>query len=843
MNTDAANPTHDLLIEAEMKESYLTYALSVLVDRALPDLRDGLKPVHRRILQSMRDLNLTAGAKYQKSAKIVGHCLGNYHPHGDTSVYDAMVRMAQDFSLRYELVDGQGNFGSIDGDSAAAYRYTEARMSKLAAEMLEDIQCDTVDHRPNFDGQREEPTVLPAKLPNLLVNGSSGIAVGMATNIPPHNLKEVCSGIIHLLENPDCTVADLMRFITAPDFPTGATICGTAGIREAYETGRGRVVMRAKVHQEQIEGRDALVITQIPYGIKSETVRQSIVDAANDERVKGLHNVYGGAQGDGIRLVIELKKGEDPDLVLNQLWEHTNLQYNFAINAVALDHGRPRTASLKRMCQAYIEHRQDVIVRRTRFLLARDEARLHIVDGLLKAIDVIDQIITLIRAAPSTDVAKAQLVERFAFSDRQAQAILDMQLRRLTGLERDKLQDEHNALTAAITDYKDILARDVRQFAIIKADLVELIEKYGDERRTEVVGAAGDFNMEDLIEDAPCVVMMTASGYIKRVSVDTFRVQKRGGKGVTGSSLKDDDDFVSQMFTATNHQYLLCFTSRGQLHWLKVYDLPEAVRTARGKHLANVLALAEGERITAVIPVREFRDDQFLLMVTAQGQVKKTALAAYGNPRAGGIKGIKLAEGDVLVEVVITSGRDEILVASDDGKACRFKEADCRPTGRDTGGVGGIDLNPDAKVVSLVRLDPGTEVLTICARGYGKRTPFDEYRLTSRGGKGVINIDTSERNGSVLASLAVRPGEELMLMSRQGQVLRISVDGIRSVGRAAQGVRVVDLDDGDLLTGVARCPVVSDDSGERKALDETGTPPSEPLSSSDPLPPGETPSV
>ena len=817
MTTDQTMGNRDLLIEEEMKESYLTYAMSVLVDRALPDVRDGLKPVHRRILQSMRDLNLTAAAKYQKSAKIVGHALGNYHPHGDTSVYDAMVRMAQEFSLRYMLVDGQGNFGSIDGDSAAAYRYTEARMDRLAAEMLEDIQFDTVDHRDNFDGQRQEPTVLPAKLPNLLVNGSSGIAVGMATNIPPHNLTEVCQAIIHVIDHPACTVTDLMKFIRGPDFPTGAFICGTAGIREAYETGRGRVVMRARYQKDQIDGRDALIFSQIPYGIKLATIKESIQNAVEDERIKGLYQVNADVVGDGVRLAIQLKKGEDPDLILNQLWEHTNLQYNFAINMIALDGGRPRTMTLKRMCQAYVEHRKDVIVRRTRFWLARDEARLHIIVGLLKAIDIIDEIIALIRSAESSDAAKRGLVENFGFSEVQAQAILDMQLRRLTGLERDKLQAEHDELLAAITDYKDILARDERQYAIIKADLAHLMEKYGDSRRTEIIAAAGDFNMEDLIEDDPCVVTITKSGYVKRLSVDTFRIQRRGGKGVSGGSLKDDEDFVSQMFTATNHQYLLNFTNHGKVYWLKVYDIPEGARTSRGKHLANVLSLAQGEHITAVIPVREFREDQFLLMATMQGQVKKTALSAYGNPRAGGIKGIKLGDGDELVEVVITHGSDEVLIASDDGQACRFNESDCRPMGRDTGGVIGIELASGAKVVSLIRLEPGSEVLTICQRGFGKRTPFEDYRLTRRGGKGVINIETSERNGPVVASLTVKPGEELMLMTRTGTMVRTRVDEIRTTGRAAQGVTIIDIDAGDAVTGVARCPMTADDGGDAPA--------------------------
>jgi len=811
MTIDKTSGNRDLLIEEEMKESYLTYAMSVLVDRALPDVRDGLKPVHRRILQSMRDLNLTATAKYQKSAQIVGYALGNYHPHGDSSVYDAMVRMAQEFSLRYMLVDGQGNFGSIDGDSAAAYRYTEARMSRITGEMIEDIQFNTVDHRPNYNGLLDEPTVLPAKIPNLLVNGSSGIAVGMATNIPSHNLTEVCQAIIHLVDHPACTVSDLMKFIRAPDFPTGAVICGTAGIREAYETGRGRVVMRAKYHQEQIEGRDALIFTEIPYGIKLGTIKESIQSAALDERIKGMYQVNADVIGDGVRLAIQLKKGEDPDVILNQLWEHTNLQYNFAINMIALDGGRPRTLNLKRMCQAYVEHRIDVIIRRTRFWLARDEARLHIIVGLLKAIDIIDEIISLIRSSPSGDVAKRGLIEQLGFSDLQAQAILDMQLRRLTGLERDKLQKEHDELLAAINDYKDILARDERKNAIVKADLAMLIEKYGDDRRSQIVAAAGDFNMEDLIEDDPCVVTITKSGYVKRLSVDTFRIQRRGGKGVSGGSLKDDEDFVSQMFTATNHQYLLNFTNHGKVYWLKVYDIPEGARTSRGKHLANVLSLAKDEHITAVIPVREFREDQFLLMATMQGQVKKTALAAYGNPRAGGIKGIKIGDGDELVDVIITHGNDEVLIASNDGQACRFNESDCRPTGRDTGGVIGIELTPGAKVVSLIRLEAGSEVLTICERGFGKRTPFEDYRLTRRGGKGVINIETSDRNGPVVASLAVKPGEELMLMTRTGTMVRTRIDEIRTTGRAAQGVTIINIDAGDAVTGVARCPMTAED--------------------------------
>ena len=804
--SDGSGTVGEIHIHDEMKESYLAYAMSVLVDRALPDIRDGLKPVHRRILQTLRDLNLTPGKKFLKCAKIVGDCLGNYHPHGDGAVYDAMVRMAQDFSLRYPLVDGQGNFGSIDGDPAAAYRYTEARMAGPAIDLLADIEYETVDTRPNFDGRMHEPCVLPSAMPNLLVNGSSGIAVGMATNIPPHNLGEVCQAIRHVIDHADCTVADLMQFIHGPDFPTGAVMCGNMGARQAYETGNGRLVVRSKITREVIDGKDALVVTEIPYGIKLGTVYESIQTAHTEEKIPGLQGMFGGVVGDGIRLVLTIKKGEDPDIVLNQLWEHTNLQYHFAINLIALDGGRPRTVGLKRMINAWLEHRQDVIIRRTRFLLARDEARLHIVDGLLAAIDVIDAIIALIRAADTSEQAKQQLISQLHFSDRQAQAILDMQLRRLTGLERGKLTAERDGLLAAIADYRDILARVERRNAMIKDDLIRLEKTYGDPRRTVIGDPVGDFDMEDLIDDEPCIVTITTSGYIKRMAVGTFRVQRRGGKGVTGGQLKDESDEVAKVFSATNHQYLLVFTSLGRCHWLKVWQVPEASRTSRGKHLANVLALDPGESVTEIIPVREFSEDRFLLMATRQGQIKKTELSAYGNPRNGGIKAIKIAEGDDLVDVVITNGTDEVLLATDDGQACRFSETDVRATGRDTGGVGGVDLTAGASVVSLVRLVAGAEVLTVCRKGFGKRTPWEEYRLIRRGGKGVINIDTSERNGPVVASLLVAPGDQIMVTTRKGQIVRMPVDGIRSTGRAASGVTIIDLDDGDEVGAVALCP-------------------------------------
>lgn len=795
----------ELNLEEELKESYLTYAMSVLVDRALPDLRDGLKPVHRRILQAMRDLNLSPGRRFLKSAKIVGETMGNYHPHGDSAIYDAMARMAQDFSLRYRLVEGQGNFGSIDGDPPAAQRYTEARMTAFGAAMLEDIEYDTVDHRPNYDGRLEEPTVLPGKLPCLLVNGSSGIAVGMATNIPSHNLREVCAAIIHLIDHPECHVHDLMQHIKGPDFPTGAIICGTSGIRDAYETGHGRVVMRAKVGREVIEGRDALIVTEIPYGVKLGTITESIVEADKEERVKGLAKMYGGVVGDGIRLVIELKKNEDPDLVLNQLWQHTYLQATFGVNMVALDGGRPRTVHLKRMCQAYVEHRIEVIVRRTRFLLARDEARLHILAGLLKAIDFIDAIVALIRAAASVDEARTSLMERFQFSQVQAQAILDMPLRRLVGLERDKLEAEANELRVAITDYQDILARPERRFAIIKADLTELSEKWGDARRTEITSAAGDFAMEDLIEDTPVILTMSRGGYLKRMPVDTFRVQRRGGKGVSGGQLKDDDT-VARIISATNHEHLLVFTNLGRLYWLRVWDIPESDRTARGKHLNNLLQLEEGEKIAALHTTKAFAEGRFLFFATRQGTVKKTDLPAYGNIRNGGIKAVKLSEGDELLDVCETDGTFDIMLTSSDGSATRFSEDDVRDTGRDTGGVYGMDVEAPATVVSLLHPVPGCDILSVCVNGYGKRTPESEYRRIGRGGKGVTSINTGERNGNLVASLSVTPGDDILIMTKLGQVIRTQVDQIRVVGRAGAGVTIIDLDPGDTVLAVELLP-------------------------------------
>jgi DNA gyrase subunit A len=820
----------DLLIEEEMKESYLTYAMSVLVDRALPDIRDGLKPVHRRILFSMRDLNLNPGAKYQKSAKIVGQCIGNYHPHGDTAVYDAMVRMAQDFSLRYMLVDGQGNFGSIDGDAAAAYRYTEAKMAPAAGEMLEDIQYDTVDMKPNFDQQNDEPVVLPAKLPNLLINGSSGIAVGMATNIPPHNLGEVCQAAIHVIDNPACTVSDLMEFVRAPDFPTGGYICGTGGIRTAYETGRGRCIMRAKITTEELRGGQmALVVTEIPYGVKTTTIKESIVKAVNDENVKGLSEVRGGAVANGLRLELLMKRGEDPDVILNQLWKHTSLQSTFGLNMIALDGGRPRTVGLKRMLQAFIEHRKEVIVRRTRFLLARDEARLHIVLGLLKAIDIIDQIIALIRSSSTTDEARQGLIERWDFSERQANAILEMQLRRLTGLEREKLDNERQELEARIADYRDILAREERQFRIIKDDLQYLCDKFGDPRRTEITAAAGDLAMEDLIEDEECVVTITKSGYIKRLPSDTYRTQRRGGKGISGGKLKDDEDYVKTMFLATTHDWLLFFTNFGKVYWLKVYELPQMSRTSRGRALPNVISLEQGETLETCFAVREFPDDRYLFFATAKGQVKKTVLSAYGNVRQGGIKAIKLADEDRLISVLITGGDNEVILATRNGQAIRFNEGDCRPMGRDTAGVTGINLGDGDQVVAAILREPDTEVLSVCENGNGKRTGWDEYRKTKRGGKGVININT-ERNGPLVACLAVLADDEIICNTRGGMVVRTSAEHIRVTGRAASGVRVVNIADGDALIAVARCDREDDEEGG-EAEGGDGTAPDAPTDS------------
>ncbi|MDR3077477.1 MAG: DNA gyrase subunit A [Planctomycetota bacterium] len=821
--TAQASGVKPMAIEDELKNSYLTYSMSVIVSRALPDARDGMKPVQRRILYAMNDLNLTAGSKHRKCAKVVGDCMGNYHPHGDASIYDALVRLAQEFSVRYLLVDPQGNFGSIDGYPAAAQRYTECRMSRLSAEMLEDLDKDTVDFIPNYDDTSEEPLVLPAKAPLLLLNGATGIAVGMATSIPPHNLKEVCKGMIALLDNPDIQVKELIRHISGPDFPTGGMICGRDGIHQAYQTGRGQVTMRARCHTETAKnGRQSIVVTEIPYQVNLGTMVEKIAEVIKEGKIDGISNIHDYSNKDGIRVVIELKQDEDSNVILNQLYKLTPLQSNFSINTIALVKGKPETMSLKQMLECHRDHRFEVIRRRTVFLLRRAEARAHILEGLLKALDNIDRVIDTIRSSPDIPSARSALMSGFDLTELQASAILEMRLSRLTGLQRKELQDEHADLVRKIADYRAILADRELVTAIIREDCRELMDKYGDDRRTEIVAAAEDISLEDMIAEEEMAVVVSHDGYIKRMALDVYRKQGRGGKGVTGSGLKDGD-FIEHLFVGVTHDYILFFTTKGQVHWLKVYDVPEMGRAAKGRAIANVLSLDAGEKVSAMIPVRTFDDGHYLVMATRQGVVKKTVLSAFQHPKKGGIRAVSIADGDELIGVVMTGGADELMLASRNGLACRFKEEDVRAMGRDAAGVNGMSLQDDDVCIGLMVVSPNCTVLTLSELGLGKRSDFADYRLTRRGAKGVINMNVTEKTGSVVVCMTVQEEDEVMLITSRSMVVRTPVNGIRVIGRATQGVKVIRLKEDDSLVAVARLvaggehedgePMESDDSG------------------------------
>ncbi|MDR1520493.1 MAG: DNA gyrase subunit A [Planctomycetota bacterium] len=802
-NTQTAG-VKPLPIEDELKNSYLTYSMSVIVSRALPDARDGLKPVQRRILYSMSDLNLTAGAKYRKCAKVVGDCMGNYHPHGDASIYDALVRLAQDFSVRYPLVDPQGNFGSIDGYPAAAQRYTECRMAKIAAEMLADLDKDTVDFVPNYDDSSQEPQVMPAKAPMLLLNGATGIAVGMATSIPPHNLAEICKGLIALLDDPGIQIRDLIRHIPGPDFPTGSLICGREGIHKAYHTGRGQVTVRARCHTETAKnGRQSIVVTEIPYQVNLATLVEKIAEVVKDGRIDGIANIHDYSNKDGIRIVVELKAGEDSDIVLNQLYKLTPLQSNFSINNIALVKGRPETLNLKQMLECHRDHRFEVIRRRTVYLLKRAEARAHILEGLLKALDDIDKVIGVIRGSPDVPAARSALIASFALSEVQAGAILEMRLSRLTGLQRRELENEYAELVGKIADYRAILADRGLVTAIIREDCLELIEKYGDGRRSEIVAAAEDISLEDMIAEEEMVVVVSHDGYLKRMALDAYRKQGRGGKGVAGSNLKDGD-FIERLFVGATHDYILFFTTRGQVHWLKVYDVPEMGRAAKGRSIANVLSLAAEEKVSAMIPVRTFDDDHFLVMATRQGVIKKTVLSAFQHPKKGGIRAVNIGDGDELIGVVMTGGTDELMLASRNGLACHFKEEDVRSMGRGAAGVNGMSLQDDDVCISLLALAPNCSVLTLSASGFGKRSDFADYRLTRRGARGVINMNVTDKTGPVVACMTVREDDDVMLITSKGMVVRIPVNSIRVIGRNTQGVKAIRLKDDDALVAVAR---------------------------------------
>jgi DNA gyrase subunit A len=812
-------PTQRLVpvtIEDEMKSSYIDYSMSVIVSRALPDARDGLKPVHRRIMVAMNDLSLYHDRPYRKSAKITGDVTGNYHPHGTVAVYDTMVRMVQPFSLRYPLVDGQGNFGSIDGDAAAAERYTEARLSSIAEEMLRDIEKETVDFRPNYDETRTEPVVLPSAFPNLMVNGSSGIAVGMATNIPPHNLGETVDALIHLIDDPDCGIDALMDYVQGPDFPTAGIILGRQGIRDTYTQGHGLIFVRARATVEELRGgRDAIIVTEIPYMVNKSALVERIASLVKDGEVAGISDIRDESDRDGLRVVIELKRDAQPRVVLNQLYKHTAMQTTFGANMLALVGNRPKVLNLKEMLQVFVDHRIVVVEARTRYDLAEAEKRAHILEGYRIALDNIDAVIALIKASADTEAARTGLMATFGLTEIQANAILDMRLQRLTGLERQKIEDEYAEVMKRIEYYKSVLAHRSLVMGIIKDELVAMREKFADKRRTEISIAeeVGGFDIEDLIPDEDVVITISHLGYIKRVPMASYRSQHRGGKGLTGAATKDDD-WVEHLFVASTHSYILLFTNRGRCHWLKVHEIPQAARAARGRSILNLVQISRDERITAYVPVREFDETSYLMLATHLGRIKKTPLRAYANPRRAGIQAIVLREGDTLMAAELTDGQREIVLATKKGKAIRFEESRCRPMGRVSSGVAGVRLRgaDDAVVGMVVIREPDVTLLTVTEHGYGKRSRIDDYRLTGRGGQGVLNVRISGRNGTVVAIRAVRDRDELMVMSQGGQVIRLRLKQVTILGRATQGVRLIQLDEGDRVTDVAHIATGDDEN-------------------------------
>jgi DNA gyrase subunit A len=798
-------------IVEEMRRSYLDYAMSVIIGRALPDIRDGLKPVHRRILYAMQEMGLGWNRPYKKSARVVGDAMGKFHPHGDAPVYEALVRMAQDFSLRYPLVDGQGNFGSIDGDPPAAMRYTEARLAKIAHEMLADIDRETVDFVPNYDETQEEPTVLPARVPNLLVNGSSGIAVGMATNVPPHNLTEVVDALVLVLDNPAAAVADLLQVVKGPDFPTRGYIYGTAGIREAYTTGRGIITMRARAHVEKLRGgREAIVVTELPYQVNKATLIEKIAELSRERRIDGLSEIRDESDRHGVRVVLELGRGEVAQIVLNQLYKHTAMQSTFGVIMLALVGRRPQVVTLREMLDHFIDFRREVVVRRTRFDLARAEERAHILEGLRKAIEHLDLVIRLIRTAASVDAAREALMAQLALSEIQAKAILDMRLQRLTQLEREKIVQEHTEVLQLIERLRAILASDALVRQIIREELLALREEYGDARRTEIVEETVELTLEDLIADEEMVVTVTRGGYIKRTPIEAYRSQRRGGKGVQGMETKEED-VVEDVYIASTHSHLLFFTNDGKVHWLKVHEIPEAKRDARGKAMVNLLHLAERERVAATLAVRDFTTGGYVFFATRQGRVKKTELAAYSRPQRGGIRAIALDEGDEVIAVRRTDGQREVLLATGKGMAIRFAEDEVRPMGRVAAGVKGLDLEAGDQTIAAEVVQEGAAILTVTERGYGKQTPVDEYRLQGRGGKGIIDIKTGGRNGPVVGMLQVRAGDDIVLVTTKGKLIRFPAAEVSSQGRNTWGVRVIDLEEEDRVGSLARV------EGERAA--------------------------
>ncbi len=791
-------------LEEEMKSSYIDYSMSVIVARALPDVRDGLKPVHRRVLFGMHELGVTYNKPYKKSARIVGEVLGKYHPHGDTAVYDSMVRMVQEFSLRYPLVQGQGNFGSVDGDSPAAMRYTEARLHRIADEMLRDLDKNTVDFAPNFDDSLQEPIVLPSYLPNLLVNGSSGIAVGMATNIPPHNLTEIIDGLIAYIKNPELTDEKIMKIVTAPDFPTGGIIFGYEGVKEAYKTGRGRIIVRAKANIETLKNsKENIVITELPYQVNKANLIEKIAELVRAGKMNDISNIRDESDRDGMRVVIELKRDAQPSVVLNQLFKHTQMQSTFGVILLALVNGVPRVLTLKEMMKHFIDHRMQVLIRRTKYELDAAERRAHILEGYIIALDNIDAVIETIKKSKDVETAKNNLMRRFKLSEIQAKAILDMRLQRLTGLERKKIEDEYKETIKLIERLKGILDSEEKRYSIIRDELLQIKEKYGDARRTEIVYDYEEFSLEDTIAEEDVVVTMSHKGFIKRFPVSGYRKQGRGGKGVTGAGTKDDD-FIEHMFIASTHQYILFFTDRGKCYWLKVFEIPESGRASRGRSILNLIEKESEENITAFVTVKEFDDNHYLMMATQQGTIKKTVLSAYGNVRKGGINAINIVKNDKLISVKMTDGNNDIVLGTRNGFAIRFAEKDVRDMGRVATGVRGIRLSKGDLVVGLLVIKRNDNILVVTEKGYGKRSDINDYRITHRGGKGVITVKTSEKVGKMIAMMEVVDGDELVIISSHGMVIRQSIKDIRVMGRNTQGVRVIRLKEGDTIADIAK---------------------------------------
>ena len=797
-------------IEDEMKSAYIDYSMSVIVSRALPDVRDGLKPVHRRVLYGMHDLGVKASSAHKKSARIVGEVMGKYHPHGDSAIYDTMVRMAQDWSLRYMLVDGQGNFGSVDGDSPAAMRYTEARMQKISEEMLSDIEKDTVDYKLNFDDTLKEPTVLPTKIPALLVNGASGIAVGMATNIPPHNLTEVINGTLEYINDNSIDIDGLMQYVKAPDFPTGGIIHGYDGVKEAFHTGRGKVVMRGKAEIEEVDGKESIIVTEIPYQVNKADMIKKIADLVNDKKLEGISTIRDESDRNGMRIVFVLKRDAIPNIVLNKLFKYSPLQSSFSVNTIALVKGRPQMLNLKDMIKHFVDHRHDVVIRRTKFELKKAEDRCHILEGLIIASDNIDEVIALIKASKNAEDARDNLIKKFKLSEIQAKAIVEMRLRQLTGLEQDKLRSEYEDIKKLIEDLKEILSNEPRRMNIISQELNDIKEKYGDERRSVIEYSGGDLSIEDMIPDEKVVITISHAGYIKRTSLDEYKVQNRGGVGQKASTTRNED-FLEDLFVGTNHQYMLFFTQKGKCFWMRVYEIPEGSRTSKGRAIQNLINIEQDDKVKAFICTKDLKDEDyinnhFVIMATKKGQVKKTSLEQYSRPRVNGINAITIKEGDELLEAKLTDGNSQVMLALKSGKAIRFEEAKTRPMGRNASGVRGIRLQHDKdEVIGMVSVnDMESNILVVSSNGYGKRSKLEDYRITNRGGKGVKTISITEKTGDLVAIKNVDDSNGLMIINKSGIAIRMAVEDLRVMGRATQGVKLINIKDGDSIAAVAK---------------------------------------